>query len=124
MVMGLLILNAWISFVRNTRAEVLSLKHRDYVALARVVGASNFRIIFRHLLPGVANTVIVLATLSVGGYILTEATLSFLGAGIPPPNPAWEAMVAEGNTYLPSHCKEYYAFMFREEFDPSDLTVR
>ncbi len=99
-VMVLLISNAWIGFVRNTRAEVFSLKERDYVALARVAGASTLRIIYRHILPGVANTVVVLATLAVGGYILTEATLSFLGAGIPPPTPAWGLMVAEGNDYL------------------------
>ncbi len=99
-VMTLLILNAWTGFVRNVRAEVLSLKERDYVALARVAGASTPRIIFKHILPGVANTIVVLATLGSGTFILTEATLSFLGAGIPPPTPAWGVMVAEGNDYL------------------------
>ena len=89
-VMTLLILNAWTGFVRNVRAEVLSLKERDYVALARVSGASTPRIIIKHILPGVANTIVVLATLSSGNFILTEATLSFLGAGIPPPTPAGE----------------------------------
>ena len=91
-VMTLLILNAWTGFVRNVRAEVLSLKERDYVALARVSGASTPRIIIKHILPGVANTIVVLATLSSGNFILTEATLSFLGAGIPPPTPAWGVM--------------------------------
>ena len=99
-VMVLLILNAWTGFVRNVRAEVLSLKQRDYVALARVAGASTPRIVIKHVLPGVANTIVVLATLGSGTFILTEATLSFLGAGIPPPTPAWGVMIAEGNSYL------------------------
>ena len=98
-VITLLILNAWTGFVRNVRAEVLSLKERDYVALARVAGASTPRIILKHILPGVANTIVVLATLGSGTFILTEATLSFLGAGIPPPTPAWGVMIAEGNSY-------------------------
>lgn len=100
LVMGLLALLAWSAFVRNVRAEVLSLKQRDYVALARVSGASNIRIITKHLLPGVINTVIVIATLRVGQLILAEASLSFLGAGIPAPTPAWGLMVAEGRDYL------------------------
>ncbi len=100
LVMGLLALLAWSAFVRNVRAEVLSLKQRDYVALARVSGASSIRIITKHLLPGVINTVIVIATLRVGQLILAEASLSFLGAGIPAPTPAWGLMVAEGRDYL------------------------
>ena len=86
-VMGLLALLAWSAFPRNVRGEVLSLKERDYVALARVAGAPNVRIMFRHILPGVLNTVLVIATLRVGQLILAEATLSFLGAGIPSPTP-------------------------------------
>ncbi len=97
---ALLALLSWTPFVRNVRGEVLSLKTRDYVALAKVAGASTFRILLWHLLPGVINTVIVIATLRVGQLILTEATLSFLGAGIPPPTPAWGAMVADGRGYL------------------------
>jgi peptide/nickel transport system permease protein len=99
-VMGLLALLAWSAFVRNVRAEVLSLKTRDYVALARVAGAPTTRIIIRHILPGVVNTIIVIATLRVGQLILAEASLSFLGAGIPAPTPAWGLMVAEGRDYL------------------------
>jgi peptide/nickel transport system permease protein len=99
-VMGLLALLAWSSFVRNTRADVLSLKTRDYVTLARVAGASDSRIILRHILPGVVNTITVIATLRVGQLILAEASLSFLGAGIPAPTPAWGVMVAEGRQYL------------------------
>ena len=99
-VVGLLSWLAWSAFVRNVRAEVLSLKTRDYVALARVAGASGFRIVTRHILPGVANTIVVLTTLRVGQLILAEATLSFLGAGIPSPTPAWGLMVAEARDYI------------------------
>ena len=100
LVIALLALSSWSSFVRNVRAEVLSLKARDYVALARVAGASNVRIIVRHLLPGVFNTVMVIASLLVGGLILAEASLSFLGVGIPAPTPAWGVMVAEGRRFV------------------------
>jgi peptide/nickel transport system permease protein len=102
LVMGLLALLAWSAFVRNVRAEVLSLKQRDYVALARVAGASNLRIIVRHILPGVINTIIVIATLRVGQLILAEAALSFLGAGIPDPTPAWGLMISQGRDYIAS----------------------
>lgn len=99
-VMGLLALLAWSAFVRNVRAEVLSLKTRDYVALAKVSGASTLRILMRHIAPGVVNTIIVIATLRVGQLILAEASLSFLGVGIPAPTPAWGLMIAEGRDYL------------------------
>ena len=90
----------WSRYARQVRAEVLTLKEMDFVARARVAGASNLRIIFRHILPNVFNTIIVLATLQVGNVILLEASLSFLGAGIPPPNPAWGVMVAEGRDFI------------------------
>ena len=101
-VMILLALFTWASFVRYVRAEVLSLKTRDYVALAKVAGASTTRIIIKHILPNVINTIIVVATLRVGQLILTEATLSFVGAGIPAPTPAWGLMVSEEKEYLSS----------------------
>ena len=101
-VMLLLALFTWASFVRYVRAEVLSLKTRDYVNLAKVAGASTTRIIIKHILPNVFNTIIVVATLRVGQLILTEATLSFIGAGIPAPTPAWGLMVSEEKEYLSS----------------------
>lgn len=87
-------------FTRMVRAETLSIRERDYVAIAKVIGASKARILRRHVLPNVANTVIVLATLEVGHLILVESSLSFLGVGIPPPNPAWGLMVSEGREYI------------------------
>ena len=96
----LLMLLAWSGYVRNLRGEVLSLKQRDFVASARVAGASTFRIIFRHLLPGLVNTIFVIASLRVGQLILAEASLSFLGAGIPGPTPAWGVLIAEGREYV------------------------
>ena len=99
-VMFLLALVAWAGSVRNVRAEVLSLKELDYVAQAKIAGSSGWRILIKHLLPGVVNTVVVLATLRVGALILAEASLSFLGAGIPPQTPTWGNMISEGREYL------------------------
>lgn len=99
-VVGLMAALAWSAFVRNTRAEVLVLKQMDYVAMAKVVGASPARIMLRHILPGVINTAIVITTLRVGQLILAEASLSFLGAGIPDPTSAWGVMVASGRDFL------------------------
>ena len=132
--LGLLALLSWTPFVRNVRGEVLSLKERDYVALAKVAGASTFRILLLHILPGVINTVIVIATLRVGQLILAEAILSFLGAGIPPPTPAWGAMISDGRAFLndswwisffPGVCLflvvmalNFLGDWFRDRFDP------
>ena len=90
----------WSGYVRNVRGEVLTLRERDYVALAHVAGASLPRILVMHILPGVINTVLVIATLRSGQLILAESFLSFLGAGIPPPTPTWGAMIADGRNYL------------------------
>ncbi|MQG90544.1 MAG: ABC transporter permease, partial [SAR202 cluster bacterium] len=95
-----LALIAWTSFVRVVRAEVMVLKSLDYVAAARVNGASDFRILFRHLMPGILNTAIVVGTLNTSGLILAESVLSFVGAGIQPPTPAWGVMTTEGRDYL------------------------
>ena len=90
----------WPRFARNVRGEVLQLKTMDFVALAKVAGASTPRILAMHIFPGVINTLIILATLEVGIVILLESTLSFLGAGVPPPTPAWGSMVADGRDRL------------------------
>ena len=86
----------WASFARIIRGEVLALKHRDFVALAKVRGCSELRIMLTHILPNVLNTFMVLVTLNIGVVIIAEAALSFLGAGIPPPTPTWGLMVSEG----------------------------
>ena len=90
----------WVRYARLVRGEVLALKTQDFVAKARVAGASDFRIMVRHLFPNVVNTIIVLATLEVGQVILLEAGLSFLGVGIPRPTPAWGLMVADGRNLI------------------------
>lgn len=90
----------WTRYARVLRSEVLSLRERDFVRLAQVAGASSARIIFRHILPNVINTVVVLATLMLGVVIVTEASLSFLGVGVPPPQPAWGLMLADGKKGL------------------------
>jgi ABC-type dipeptide/oligopeptide/nickel transport system permease subunit len=95
-----LALVAWAGFVRVIRAQILVLKEMDYVAAARVNGASDFRIMFKHLLPGILNTAIVVGTLNTSGLILSESVLSFVGAGIQPPTPAWGVMTNEGRDYL------------------------
>lgn len=90
----------WARFARLIRSEVLSVRERDFVKLARIAGASSFRIMFVHILPNVLNSVVVLLTLQLGFVIIVEATLSFLGAGVPPPTPTWGQMVASGRTYI------------------------
>jgi peptide/nickel transport system permease protein len=90
----------WARFARLIRSEVLSVKERDFVKLARVAGASKWRIMTAHILPNVLNSVVVLLTLQLGFVIILEATLSFLGAGIPPPTPTWGQMVASGRDHL------------------------
>ncbi len=90
----------WSRYARVVRGEVLSVKERDFVALARVAGASGPRIMFQHILPNVMHTILVMLTLQVGFIIIVEATLSFLGAGIPPPTPVWGGLIARGRDYL------------------------
>lgn len=90
----------WASFARVIRGEVLTLRQRDFVALAKVRGCSASRIMLTHILPNVLNTFMVLVTLNIGVVIIAEATLSFLGAGIPPPTPTWGLMISEGRGRL------------------------
>ncbi len=95
-----LALISWTAFVRVIRAQIMVLKQLDYISAARVNGASDFRIMFKHLVPGILNTAIVVGTLSTSGLILAESVLSFVGAGIQPPTPAWGVMTNEGRDYL------------------------
>jgi peptide/nickel transport system permease protein len=90
----------WTRYARVIRGEVLSLKERDFVRLAIVAGLSKWKIMARHILPNVINTAIVLGTLMLGVVIVTEAALSFLGVGVPPPKPAWGLMLADGKRGL------------------------
>ncbi len=97
---GLLVMATWVGLVRNIRAEVLTLKTRDYVASARVAGGGDFRIMYRHILPGVINLLMVLASLRIGGLILAEASLSYLGIGVPSRYPSWGNMISDGREFL------------------------
>ena len=90
----------WGRFARTVRAEVLSLRERDYIYAARVVGASDVRILAKHMLPNILNLIIVMASLILGHVIVVEATLSFLGAGVPIGTPSWGRMVSDGREYL------------------------
>lgn len=125
----------WTRYARLIRGEVLSLRERDFVKLAVVTGASPMRIMIRHLLPNVVNTTLVLATLMLGVVIVTEASLSFLGVGVPPPHPAWGLMLADGKqammigkwwlTVLPGLCimltvlsASILGDYLRDRFDP------
>ena len=85
---------------RLTRGLTLSASEEDYALAARAIGASRWRIMFAHILPNITAAIIVTVSLDIGGIILAEATLSFLGLGIQPPNPSWGSMVAVGNRYL------------------------
>ena len=99
----------WARFARMVRGEALSVKSQDFISRAQVAGASNIRIMSRHIFPNVVNTVVVLATLEVGHVIILESSLSFLGAGLNPPTPAWGLMVADGRTLITSH---WWLFLF------------
>ena len=92
----LIALTGWFATSRLVRAEVLSLRERDFVAAARAAGAGSGRVIFRHVLPNAAAPIIVSAALGVGNMMLLEAGLSFLGLGVPPPAPSWGNMIADG----------------------------
>ena len=99
-IVGVLAMASWPEVVRLARGQTLQLKTLDYVALAKVPGASSFRILYRHILPGVTSTLVIATTLQVGAIILAESILGYLGAGIPLPAPAWGSMIAYGRDYL------------------------
>jgi len=90
----------WARYARQVRGETLSIRERDFIARARVAGASHFRIMFRYIFPNVINSLTVLATLQIGAIILLESALSFLGAGIPRPTPTWGSMIADGRELI------------------------
>ncbi|MGL4208438.1 MAG: oligopeptide ABC transporter permease [Candidatus Adiutrix sp.] len=93
-------LTSWMGVARLVRAEFITLKNRDFTLAAKALGASDFRIIFNHFLPNALAPVLVTATLGVGGAILTESALSFLGLGVQPPTATWGTMLAEGKDFL------------------------
>jgi len=96
-IMGIVL---WARYARVVRGEVMSLKEQEFVAYARVAGASSFKIMIRHIFPNIVNTLMVLITFQTGYVIILESFLSFLGAGVPPPIPTWGGMVAEGRGYI------------------------
>ena len=99
-VVGVTAVLLWARYARQVRGESLSIRERDFVARARVAGASHFRIMLRYIFPNVVNTLTVLATLQIGAVILLESALSFLGAGIPRPTPTWGSMIADGRDLI------------------------
>ncbi len=90
----------WPGYARIVRGECLSLKERDFVRLAKVAGCSDLRIMFSHIFPNLVNTIIIMATIEVGGIIVATATMSFLGLGTQPPSCDWGLMLAEGRQYI------------------------
>ena len=92
--------SGWVTYARIVRGETLSLKQREFVEAARGIGAPDRIILWRHILPSVLPPVIVVATFSVARLIIAEASLSFLGLGVPPPTPSWGAMLDEGRNYI------------------------
>lgn len=101
-VMVVIGVTTWTGLARMVRGEFLSLKDREFVLAARVLGASDARIIFRHVLPNALAPVFVSATLGVASAILVESTLSYLGLGVQPPDPSWGNLISEGQQYIRS----------------------
>lgn len=95
-----LAIGGWAGYARLVRAQVLAMRGREFIEAARALGAGGLRLFFRHILPNILQPLLVQATISMGGVILAEATLSFLGLGIPPPAPSWGAMLNDARTHL------------------------
>lgn len=93
-------LTAWETMARLTRGQVLSVREKEFVEAARTLGASNKRIMFRHILPNVVGPLVVSETLAIPGYISTEAFLSFIGLGVNPPTPSWGSMISDGSRVI------------------------
>jgi peptide/nickel transport system permease protein len=92
--------SGWMGFARTIRSQVLSLRNREFVLASQAIGANSWRILWRHMLPNIISTIIVLITIQLRGLILFEASMSFLGLGVPPPNPSWGSMISNGRDYL------------------------
>jgi len=90
-------LTAWQTMARLTRGQVLSVREKEFIEAARTIGASNRRIMFRHILPNIVGPLVVAETLAIPGYIATEAFLSFIGLGVNPPTPSWGSMISDGS---------------------------
>jgi peptide/nickel transport system permease protein len=95
-----LVIGGWVGYARLVRAQVLAAREREYVEAARALGASDWRILVRHILPNIMQPVIVQAAIGMAGAILAEGTMSFLGLGVPPPVPSWGAMLNDGRSHL------------------------
>jgi len=93
-------LGGWVGYARLVRGQVLGAREREFVEAARALGASDFRVITRHILPNIIQPVIVQAAIGMAGAILAEATMSFLGLGVPPPTASWGAMLNDGRSHL------------------------
>jgi peptide/nickel transport system permease protein len=93
-------LGGWVGYARLVRGQVLAAREREFVEAARALGASDFRVIVRHILPNIIQPVIVQAAIGMAGAILAEATMSFLGLGVPPPTASWGAMLNDGRAHL------------------------
>ena len=93
----------WAQYARVVRAEFLSARERDFVLAARAAGASSSRIILRHILPNILGPIVVISSLAIGGIIIFEATLSFLGLGVQPPTPSWGSMLAAARPYIENY---------------------
>jgi peptide/nickel transport system permease protein len=93
-------ISGWVGYARLVRAQVMAVKEREFVEAARALGASNLRLVFRHILPNIVQPLIVQAAIGMAGAVLAEATLSFLGLGIPPPAPSWGIMLNDARAHL------------------------
>ncbi len=99
-IMFIIGLTSWMGVARLVRAEILSLKEREFIQAARATGASNLRLIIRHLIPNAIGPVLVSATLGISAAILLESGLSFLGLGVQPPTPSWGNILIESKSTL------------------------
>lgn len=95
-----LVIGGWVGYARLVRAQVLAAREREYVEATRALGASDARILIRHILPNIMQPVIVQAAIGMAGAVLAEATMSFLGLGVPPPIPSWGSMLNDGRSHL------------------------